>query len=87
MLTTTVAFVASEAFTTFVALMASVAGGRGSLAGFGCLDDLDAFKDGGGEIPFWAAAPKGTKSCRTQGEFVHPSVRPSVRPFVSPIYV
>ena len=32
------AFVASEAFTTFVALMASVAGGRGSLAGFGCLD-------------------------------------------------
>ena len=26
---------------------------------------------------FWAAAPKGTKSCRTQGEFLRPSVRPS----------
>ena len=24
--------------------------------------------------PFWAAAPKGTKSCRTQGTFVHSSV-------------
>ena len=29
---------------------------------------------------FWAAAPKGTKSCRTQGESVRPSVRPYVRP-------
>ena len=35
--------------------------------------------------PFWAVAPKGTKSCRTQGDFhlflrlfVRPSVRPSV---------
>ena len=27
---------------------------------------------------FWAAAPKGTKSCRTQGDF-----RSSFRPFVS----
>ena len=26
-----------------------------------------------------AAAPKGTKSCRTQGESVHPYVHPSVR--------
>ena len=26
------------------------------------------------EKVFWAAAPKGTKSCRTQGESVHPSV-------------
>ena len=26
-----------------------------------------------------AAAPKGTKSCRTQGESVRPSVRPSIR--------
>ena len=37
---------------------------------------------------FWAAAPKGTKSCRTQGEsvrpFIHPSVRPSVRMYVPP---
>ena len=39
-----------------------------------------------------AAAPKGTKSCRTQGESVrpsvhlsvHPSVHPSVRPSVRP---
>ena len=29
---------------------------------------------------FWAAAPKGTKSCRTQGESVRPYVRPSVPP-------
>ena len=28
-------------------------------------------------VTFWAAAPKGTKSCRTQGESVRPSVRPS----------
>ena len=31
---------------------------------------------------FWAGVPKGTKSCRTQGDFcsfVHLSVRPSVR--------
>ena len=27
---------------------------------------------------FWAAAPKGTKSCRTQGESVRPSIRSSV---------
>ena len=27
---------------------------------------------------FWAAAPKGTKSCRTQEESVHLSIRPSV---------
>ena len=40
---------------------------------------------------FWAAAPKGTKSCRTQGDFcssvrsfVRSSVRSSVRPFVRP---
>ena len=36
---------------------------------------------------FWAAAPKGTKSCRTQGDFrssVHPSVCLSVRPSVRP---
>ena len=26
---------------------------------------------------FWAAAPKGTMSCRTQGESLRPSVRPS----------
>ena len=25
------------------------------------------------KIRFWAAAPKGTKSCRTQGESVRPS--------------
>ena len=25
-------------------------------------------------LPFWAAAPKGTKSGRTQGTFVHPFV-------------
>ena len=30
---------------------------------------------------FWAAAPKGTKSCRTQGDF-RSSVRSFVRPFV-----
>ena len=29
---------------------------------------------------FWAAAPRGTKSCRTQEESVRPSVRPSVCP-------
>ena len=29
---------------------------------------------------FWAAAPKGTKSCRTQGESVRLYVRTSVRP-------
>ena len=37
---------------------------------------------------FWAAAPKGTKSCRTQGDFrssVHPSVIPSFRPYIPPI--
>ena len=31
-----------------------------------------------------AAAPKGTKSCRTQGESVRPYVRPYVRPSVRP---
>ena len=36
------------------------------------------------EMRFWAAAPKGTKSCRTQGESVRPSVRTSVRPYVRP---
>ena len=41
-------------------------------------------------ICFWAAAPKGTKSCRTQGDFglfVYPSIHPSVHPsrrFVNP---
>ena len=38
-------------------------------------------------LTFWAAAPKGTKSCRTQGDFrssVRPFVRSSVRPFVRP---
>ena len=34
-------------------------------------------------ICFWAAAPKGTKSCRTQGDFCS-SFRPFVRPFVPP---
>ena len=33
----------------------------------------------GPHFTFWAAAPKGTKSCRTQGKSVRPSVRPSVR--------
>ena len=36
---------------------------------------------------FWAAAPKGTKSCRTQGDFrscVRSCVRSSIRPFVPP---
>ena len=32
---------------------------------------------------FWAAAPKGTKSCRTQGDF-RSSFRSSVCPFVPP---
>ena len=27
---------------------------------------------------FWAAAPKGTKSCRTRGESVRLSIRPSI---------
>ena len=40
--------------------------------------------DLGLEAGFWAAAPKGTKSCRTQGESVRPSVRTSVRPYVRP---
>ena len=31
-----------------------------------------------------AEAPKGTKSCRTQGESVHLSVRPSARPLFPP---
>ena len=31
-------------------------------------------------MPFWAADPKGTKSCRTQGESVRPSIRLSVPP-------
>ena len=37
-------------------------------------------------VCFWAAAPKGTKSCRTQGEFlsVRPFVRSSVRSSVPP---
>ena len=33
-------------------------------------------------LPFWAAAPKGTMSCRTQGDFrsfVRSSVRPAPR--------
>ena len=33
-------------------------------------------------FPFWAADLKGTKSCRTQGEFL--SVRPSIRTCVPP---
>ena len=33
-----------------------------------------------GALPFWAAAPKGTKSCRTRGIPVRLSVHPSVRP-------
>ena len=37
-----------------------------------------------GRSPFWAAAPKGTKSCRTQGTFVHSFVCPFVRLFVPP---
>ena len=36
------------------------------------------------KIDFWAAAPKGTKPCRTQGESVRPSVRPSSRLSVHP---
>ena len=32
---------------------------------------------------FWAAAPKGTKSCRTQGESVRPYVPPHPQGFVS----
>ena len=43
---------------------------------------LDIFKDAKYIAGFWAAAPKGTKSCRTQGDFrssVCPSVRSSVR--------
>ena len=31
-------------------------------------------------LPFWAAAPKGTMSCRTQGTFVRLSVCPFVPP-------
>ena len=33
-------------------------------------------------LGFWAAAPKGTKSCRTQGESVCPSIRPSIHTYV-----
>ena len=33
---------------------------------------------------FWAAALKGMKSCRTQGESVHLSICPSIRPSVRP---
>ena len=29
------------------------------------------------QLPFWAAAPKRTKSCGTQGTFVHPFVHSS----------
>ena len=36
-----------------------------------------------GVFGFWAAAPKGTMSCRTQGDF-RSSVRPFVRSFVRP---
>ena len=32
--------------------------------------------------PFWTAAPKGTKSCRTQGDLVFTSIRLSIHPFV-----
>ena len=35
-------------------------------------------------LSLWAAAPKGTKSCRTQGTFVRLSIRPLVRPSVCP---
>ena len=31
---------------------------------------------------FWAAAPKGTKSCRTQWDFVCSFVRPFIRLFI-----
>ena len=34
-------------------------------------------------FPFWAAAPKGTKSCRTQGDF-RSSVCAYIRSFVRP---
>ena len=39
------------------------------------LDYTEGFMSRG----FWAAAPKGTKSCRTQGDF-HSSVRPFICP-------
>ena len=35
-------------------------------------------------LAFWAAAPKGTKSCRTQRTFVYLSVRSFVRPSAPP---
>ena len=35
-------------------------------------------------LPFWAAAPKGTKSCRTQGTFVRSFVRPFFCPSTPP---
>ena len=35
-------------------------------------------------FPFWAAAPKGTESCRTEGESVRLFVRLSVCPYVHP---
>ena len=44
--------------------------------------DDQSFHTYGEFFPFWAAAPKGTKSCRTQGDFrssFRPSVHPSVR--------
>ena len=42
-----------------------------------------AWSVGPSHLTFWAAAPKGTKSCRTQGDF-HLSVRPFVHSLVPP---
>ena len=38
------------------------------------LAEDDTVSDHSGIVPFWAAAPKGTKSCRTRGESVRLSV-------------